>query len=155
MSRRAPPNAAAERAAQNQQTIKTLLKLEGNKSCADCKRNKRKWKDTCEQISAYYTTCLKLTGSFLTDPRWASWNLGVFVCIRYDMIRGFPQTPSICTDPFADVLGYIGEWALISAELNLWTWMPGRTSSYKAYYAGEIQGRTSQSHMARKSFVAV
>ncbi|KAL9127484.1 MAG: hypothetical protein Q9175_007724 [Cornicularia normoerica] len=56
MSRRAPPNAAAERAAQNQQTIKTLLKLEGNKGCADCKRNKH--------------------------PRWASWNLGVFVCIR-------------------------------------------------------------------------
>ncbi|KAL8685333.1 MAG: hypothetical protein Q9224_005859, partial [Gallowayella concinna] len=41
---------------QNQQTIKTLLKLEGNKSCADCKRNKH--------------------------PRWASWNLGIFVCIR-------------------------------------------------------------------------
>ncbi|KAL9059643.1 MAG: hypothetical protein Q9206_001399 [Seirophora lacunosa] len=39
MSRR-PPNPAAERAAQNQHTIKTLLKLEGNKSCADCKRNK-------------------------------------------------------------------------------------------------------------------
>ncbi|KAL9024974.1 MAG: hypothetical protein Q9196_006121, partial [Gyalolechia fulgens] len=39
MSRR-PPNPAAERAAQNQQTIKTLLKLEGNKGCADCKRNK-------------------------------------------------------------------------------------------------------------------
>ncbi|KAL9603828.1 MAG: hypothetical protein Q9219_000937 [cf. Caloplaca sp. 3 TL-2023] len=39
MSRRAP-NPAAERAAQNQQTIKTLLKLEANKSCADCKRNK-------------------------------------------------------------------------------------------------------------------
>jgi stromal membrane-associated protein len=33
-----------------------LLKLEGNKICADCKRNKH--------------------------PRWASWNLGVFVCIR-------------------------------------------------------------------------
>ncbi|KAL8736739.1 MAG: hypothetical protein Q9166_000105 [cf. Caloplaca sp. 2 TL-2023] len=55
MSRRAP-NPVAERAAQNQQTIKTLLKLEGNKSCADCKRNKH--------------------------PRWASWNLGIFVCIR-------------------------------------------------------------------------
>ncbi|KAL8738579.1 MAG: hypothetical protein Q9181_000630 [Wetmoreana brouardii] len=55
MSRRAP-NPAAERAAQNQQTIKTLLKLEGNKSCADCKRNKH--------------------------PRWASWNLGIFICIR-------------------------------------------------------------------------
>ncbi|MCJ1282488.1 hypothetical protein MMC26_001811 [Xylographa opegraphella] len=54
MSRRADP--AAGRAGQNQQTIKSLLKLEGNKSCADCKRNKH--------------------------PRWASWNLGIFVCIR-------------------------------------------------------------------------
>lgn len=41
MSRR-PPNPAAERAAQNQLTIKSLLKLEANKICADCKRNKRK-----------------------------------------------------------------------------------------------------------------
>ncbi|KUJ12439.1 ArfGap-domain-containing protein [Mollisia scopiformis] len=55
MSRRAP-NPAAERAAQNTQTIKSLLKLEGNKTCADCKRNKH--------------------------PRWASWNLGIFICIR-------------------------------------------------------------------------
>ncbi|KAI0113307.1 ArfGap-domain-containing protein [Daldinia grandis] len=55
MSRR-PPNPAAERAAQNQQTIKSLLKLDSNKICADCKRNKH--------------------------PRWASWNLGVFICIR-------------------------------------------------------------------------
>ncbi|KAB8073885.1 stromal membrane-associated protein [Aspergillus leporis] len=52
MSRRATPGQAA----QNQQTIKALLKLEHNKICADCKRNKH--------------------------PRWASWNLGVFVCIR-------------------------------------------------------------------------
>ncbi|KAH7161391.1 putative GTPase activating protein for Arf-domain-containing protein [Dactylonectria macrodidyma] len=55
MSRRAP-NPAAERAAQNTATIKNLLKLESNKVCADCKRNKH--------------------------PRWASWNLGVFICIR-------------------------------------------------------------------------
>ncbi|OHE98014.1 hypothetical protein CORC01_06683 [Colletotrichum orchidophilum] len=55
MSRR-PPNPAAERAAQNQQTIKSLLKLECNKVCSDCKKNKH--------------------------PRWASWNLGVFICIR-------------------------------------------------------------------------
>lgn len=41
MSRRVP-NPAAERAAQNQVTIKSLLKLESNKVCADCKRNKRK-----------------------------------------------------------------------------------------------------------------
>ena len=41
MSRRVAPNPAAERAAQNQATIKSLLKLESNKVCADCKRNKR------------------------------------------------------------------------------------------------------------------
>ncbi|ERF72829.1 hypothetical protein EPUS_04264 [Endocarpon pusillum Z07020] len=52
MSRRA----GSERAAENQQTIKNLLKLEGNKVCADCKKNKH--------------------------PRWASWNIGVFICIR-------------------------------------------------------------------------
>ncbi|KFY06161.1 hypothetical protein V491_08815, partial [Pseudogymnoascus sp. VKM F-3775] len=55
MSRRTV-DPAAERTARNAQTIKSLLKLEGNKSCADCKRNKH--------------------------PRWASWNLGIFVCIR-------------------------------------------------------------------------
>ncbi|PUU72647.1 hypothetical protein B9Z19DRAFT_1096869 [Tuber borchii] len=54
MSRR--PNPAADKVAQNQQVIKSLLKLPGNKVCADCKRNKL--------------------------PRWASWNLGVFICIR-------------------------------------------------------------------------
>ncbi|KAF2870179.1 putative GTPase activating protein for Arf-domain-containing protein [Massariosphaeria phaeospora] len=54
MSRR--PNPVADRAEQNRQSLKSLVKLEGNKSCADCKRNKH--------------------------PRWASWNLGIFVCIR-------------------------------------------------------------------------
>ncbi|KAL2350415.1 putative GTPase activating protein for Arf-domain-containing protein [Cryomyces antarcticus] len=54
MSRR--PNPGADRAAQNQQTLKSLVKVEGNKSCADCKKNKH--------------------------PRWASWNLGIFICIR-------------------------------------------------------------------------
>jgi hypothetical protein len=39
MSRRATPGQAA----QNQQTIKSLLKLEPNKVCADCKRNKREY----------------------------------------------------------------------------------------------------------------
>lgn len=46
MSRRVP-NPAADRAAANQSTIKTLLKLEGNKSCADCKRNKRTMGEVC------------------------------------------------------------------------------------------------------------
>lgn len=39
MSRR--PNPAADRAEQNRATLKNLVKLEGNKTCADCKRNKR------------------------------------------------------------------------------------------------------------------
>lgn len=38
-SRRPTPGQAA----QNTQAIKTLLKLEHNKICADCKRNKREW----------------------------------------------------------------------------------------------------------------
>ncbi|KAI9847490.1 MAG: hypothetical protein M1837_002391 [Sclerophora amabilis] len=64
MSRRTP-NAAADRATRNQQTLKNLLKLEENKKCADCKKDNR------------------MTTEFsITWPRWASWNLGVFVCIR-------------------------------------------------------------------------
>ncbi|KAH3661259.1 hypothetical protein OGAPHI_006666 [Ogataea philodendri] len=40
----------------NQQILKTLLREPANKNCADCKVSK--------------------------NPRWASWNLGIFVCIR-------------------------------------------------------------------------
>ncbi|KAK9369613.1 putative GTPase activating protein for Arf-domain-containing protein [Lipomyces kononenkoae] len=40
----------------NQSILKALLKEPGNKFCSDCKKN------------AY--------------PRWASWNIGVFICIR-------------------------------------------------------------------------
>ena len=54
MSRRTP--SGPDRTEQNRATLKQLVKLESNKSCADCKVNKH--------------------------PRWASWNLGVFVCIR-------------------------------------------------------------------------
>lgn len=54
MSRR--PAAGPDRTEQNRAALKSLVKLEPNKSCADCKRNKH--------------------------PRWASWNLGVFLCIR-------------------------------------------------------------------------
>lgn len=71
MSRR--PNPAADRAEQNRATLKNLVKLEGNKTCSDCKRNKRTF-----YIS--YTVLFCLTA--VVDPRWASWNLGVFICIR-------------------------------------------------------------------------
>ncbi|GMM37116.1 hypothetical protein DASC09_044410 [Saccharomycopsis crataegensis] len=40
----------------NQQILKALAKQAANKNCADCK--------------------------VATNPRWASWNIGVFVCIR-------------------------------------------------------------------------
>ncbi|KAF9647176.1 Arf GTPase activating protein, partial [Thelephora ganbajun] len=39
----------------NARALRELLKQPDNKVCADCKRN---------------------------DPRWASWNIGVFLCIR-------------------------------------------------------------------------
>jgi len=60
MSRR--PNPAADKAAANQAVIKNLLKLSANRVCADCKRNKL--------------------------PRWASWNLGIFICIRWVVMEG-------------------------------------------------------------------
>ncbi|TEB26296.1 ArfGap-domain-containing protein [Coprinellus micaceus] len=47
-----PDRATAER---NTRTLRELVKRPENKVCSDCKRN---------------------------DPRWASWNLGVFLCIR-------------------------------------------------------------------------
>lgn len=40
----------------NQQILKTLAKHSSNKNCSDCKT--------------------------ATNPRWASWNIGVFICIR-------------------------------------------------------------------------
>lgn len=55
MPRRVPP----DRAAQNQQTVKNLLKLEANKICADCKRNKRTlfepsfcWTDSWQSLTS-------------------------------------------------------------------------------------------------------
>ncbi|KAI4722561.1 ArfGap-domain-containing protein [Aureobasidium sp. EXF-10727] len=46
MSRRP---AGPDRTMQNQQTLKSLVKLEGNKSCADCKRNKRTMSECCDK----------------------------------------------------------------------------------------------------------
>ncbi|KAF8439314.1 hypothetical protein L210DRAFT_3402416, partial [Boletus edulis BED1] len=47
-----PDKATTER---NAKILRELVKQPDNKLCADCKRN---------------------------DPRWASWNLGVYLCIR-------------------------------------------------------------------------
>lgn len=48
----------------NQKILKTLLLDPGNKYCADC----------------------KTTG----HPRWASWSLGVFLCIRWVFLKTTP-----------------------------------------------------------------
>lgn len=53
MSRQAPQQ---DRTEANRTTLKSLVKLPANRVCADCKTQKH--------------------------PRWASWNLGIFVCIR-------------------------------------------------------------------------
>jgi stromal membrane-associated protein len=53
MSRR--PNPAADRAEQNRQTLKSLVKIEGNKSCADCKRNKRAYIVPSREVRFAYT----------------------------------------------------------------------------------------------------
>lgn len=88
MSRRPPPG--QDRSEQNRSTLKSLVKLESNKSCADCKRNKH--------------------------PRWASWNLGIFICIRCSGIhRGMgthiSRVKSVDLDTWTDEqLGMMLKW---------------------------------------------
>lgn len=48
-----------DRAAQNLVTLKTLVKLESNKSCADCKRNKREYLK-CSRIPVTDTELLQI-----------------------------------------------------------------------------------------------
>ncbi|KAI5950569.1 AGE2 [Candida margitis] len=50
------PSSKKTHSERHKQILKQLLKEEPNRSCADCKINK--------------------------NPRWASWNLGCFICIR-------------------------------------------------------------------------
>ena len=95
MSRR-PPNPAAERAAQNQQTIKSLLKLEANKICADCKRNKRMYSnDVAHQVAISLT----LPSLQIHDGRVGTW------------VSLFAFAVQESTE----------EWELTSRELNLST----------------------------------
>ncbi|KAI3403421.2 AGE2 [Candida oxycetoniae] len=54
--RSALPSSKKTHSERNKQILKQLLKEEANRSCADCKITK--------------------------NPRWASWNLGCFICIR-------------------------------------------------------------------------
>ncbi|KAF9448832.1 ArfGap-domain-containing protein [Macrolepiota fuliginosa MF-IS2] len=80
----------------NSKTLRELVKLPENKVCADCKRN---------------------------DPRWASWNIGVFLCIRCSGIhRGMgthiSKVKSVDLDMWTpDQMGSIQKWGNRRANL--------------------------------------
>lgn len=99
----------------NQDAIKALAKREGNNICADCKRNK------CEPSKSPYheeqKLCnLKLTLDLSIAPRWASWNRGVFICIRYVTDLNYEGRGWTIDMKFEDVPGFIVEWVCISAK---------------------------------------
>ena len=58
-------------------------------------------------------TCADLSDP--PDPRWASWNLGIFVCIRYDSLDLSRVTVGI-DQTFQDAQEYIVGWAHILVE---------------------------------------
>lgn len=77
MNRRPERDRKAE--SEKYQSILTdLLKDDDNKYCADCDA-----KGTPKRIPIQLFICEKIiNSSHLSGPRWASWNLGVFLCIR-------------------------------------------------------------------------
>ena len=73
MSNRWERQADKKQTESNQSTLRALLKEPGNRICADCKRK------------GFYLFALMYDDwRFISiiDPRWASANIGVFVCIR-------------------------------------------------------------------------
>lgn len=59
-------------ARKNEQVLLELLKQDANKQCADCGQKGK------EMLLITHN----LTFIFVQGTRWASWNLGVFLCIR-------------------------------------------------------------------------
>ena len=59
----------------------------------------------------------------MKDPRWASWNLGVFVCIRYDLYRAYhgPKINNIrrCSGIHRGMGTHISR--VKSVDLDAWT----------------------------------
>jgi stromal membrane-associated protein len=56
----------------HQKILKDLLQRPENKICADCKK-----RGASMQVHWFFVSSL-----LLVDPRWASANLGIFVCLR-------------------------------------------------------------------------
>lgn len=74
----------------NQAILSELLKEEENRYCSDCgAKGNMEWSSFVFR-HRFCSFCLKkltswwliLLVSLTTGPRWASWNLGVFLCIR-------------------------------------------------------------------------
>lgn len=65
-------NRNVDPAKRNEQILLDLLKIESNKYCADCGQ-----KGTIFTFF-YNNHCF----NYLSGTRWASWNIGVFLCIR-------------------------------------------------------------------------
>jgi hypothetical protein len=71
----------SSKAAQNrhERKLNELLKLPGNDKCADCQA---KSKDGFERGGGKNRVLQANTIFFTLDPRWSSYTLGVFLCIR-------------------------------------------------------------------------
>lgn len=55
-----------------QMILAQMLKEDDNRFCVDC--------DTKSKID--FKEILSIKNLFFKGPRWASWNLGIFICIR-------------------------------------------------------------------------
>lgn len=65
-------NRNVDPAKRNEQILLDLLKIESNKYCADCGQK--------GNVSNLLIKCLIMRS--ILGTRWASWNIGVFLCIR-------------------------------------------------------------------------
>ncbi|KAH3674982.1 hypothetical protein WICPIJ_009368 [Wickerhamomyces pijperi] len=96
--------------AKNHQILKALVKQQGNNHCADCKT--------------------------ATHPRWASWNLGIFICIRCSGIHRSMGT-HISRVKSVDLDSWTNEqtesmlkWGNIKANTFWESQLPGEPGSY-------------------------
>ncbi|XP_062838141.1 stromal membrane-associated protein 1 isoform X2 [Anolis carolinensis] len=70
---------------QHQAILAKLLREEDNKYCADCEAKDLKQGQGTKFMDGIFLHCQTLFNTFsgnLNGPRWASWNTGVFICIR-------------------------------------------------------------------------
>lgn len=59
-----------------QTILASMLRDEDNKYCVDCDA-----KGFLKKLFSSFIDCI-ITNALFLGPRWASWNLGIFLCIR-------------------------------------------------------------------------